>query len=213
MVRQIIAKCLSSPLPPPTQPSPNASPLQTRISELLNADKNPYDAICLPLTTPAWQERWERLCLRPMDDEDGNEPPEVLAEREQLDREADLWRREGGLRREGVTMTRLEETQNLLAMASEWLELDSQDEGIRFDSELVSEVFGPLSSHRCLTCVVGSTSRVCICPVPRSAYPHTACPNIRQSSLSLFLRSSSGRSAPNGRFISFYSNLNPHPHL
>ncbi len=59
-------------------------------------------------------------------------------ERELVDREADLWRKEGGLRREEVNVSRLEETQHLVGIAAEWLELDSPDEGIRFDSELVS---------------------------------------------------------------------------
>ena len=37
-------------------------------------------------------------------------------------------------------MSRLEETPNLVGIAAEWLELDSSDEGIRFDSELVSSL-------------------------------------------------------------------------
>jgi hypothetical protein len=32
---------------------------------------------------------------------------------------------------------RAEETEHLIGLASDWLELDSPDEGIRFDSELV----------------------------------------------------------------------------
>lgn len=59
-------------------------------------------------------------------------------EREKVDREADLWRKEGGLLREEVNISRLEESPHLIGMASEWLELDASDEGIRFDSELVS---------------------------------------------------------------------------
>ena len=59
-------------------------------------------------------------------------------EREKTDREADVWRKEGGLRREELNVSRLEESPGLIAMAADWLELDSDDEGIRFDSELVS---------------------------------------------------------------------------
>jgi len=58
-------------------------------------------------------------------------------ERAKIDLEADIWRKEGGLKREEVIISRLEETQNLIGIASEWIELDSPDEGIRFDSELV----------------------------------------------------------------------------
>jgi protein arginine N-methyltransferase 5 len=60
------------------------------------------------------------------------------AAREALDREADVWRKDGGLLRGEMNVTRLEETQHMIAIAAEWLELDSEDEGIRFDSELVS---------------------------------------------------------------------------
>ena len=77
-----------------------------------------------------------------MDDEE-LAPEAQLArdqEREKVDREADIWRKEGGLRREEVNVSRLEETPNLVGIAAEWLELDSPDEGIRFDSELVSSL-------------------------------------------------------------------------
>ncbi len=139
MVRHPIALALSPPFPPlPTAPHPSPSPLQSHISSTLNTFD--YDAVCVPLTNEKWQERWERLCLRPTEDE--NASPEVEAERDKerelVDREADLWRKEGGLRREEVNVSRLEETQHLVGIAAEWLELDSPDEGIRFDSELVS---------------------------------------------------------------------------
>jgi protein arginine N-methyltransferase 5 len=139
MPRQAIALSLPSPLPPlPTVPHPAASPLQTTISTTLSSTD--YDAVCVPLTNPRWQERWDRLCLRPADDE-GLSPAEIEAkelERELVDREADVWRRDGGLKRDEVNVSRLEETQHLIGVAAEWLELDSPDEGIRFDSELVS---------------------------------------------------------------------------
>lgn len=143
MARQHIAHVLPHPLPAlPTQPHPASTPLQNAISSTLNSTD--YDSICVPLTNPKWQERWERLCLRAMDEEDESAGPESDAMREQkerareaVDREADIWRKEGGLKREEVVVSRLEETQNLIGIASEWLELDAPDEGIRFDSELV----------------------------------------------------------------------------
>ena len=73
-----------------------------------------------------------------MEEEDST--PQESAERERVDREADVWRREGGLNRDELVVSRLEETGALIAMASEWLELDSPDEGIRFDSEIVSVI-------------------------------------------------------------------------
>jgi protein arginine N-methyltransferase 5 len=140
MPRLPIAIALPTPLPPlPSTPHPSPSPLQnTIISTLSSTD---YDTVCLPLTNSKWQDRWERLCLRPVEEELDPSSPEALKrdlEREVVDREADLWRKEGGLRREELNVTRLEETQGLIAVAAEWLEMDSPDEGIRFDSELVS---------------------------------------------------------------------------
>jgi protein arginine N-methyltransferase 5 len=78
--------------------------------------------------------------------------PEVVAarerEREVVDREADLWRKDGGLRREECNITRLDDVGRVVAVAAEWLELDSPDEGIRFDAELVSLVKSPMErSH------------------------------------------------------------------
>lgn len=77
-----------------------------------------------------------------MDDEEDEElKPESTAakehDRERLDREADVWRKDGGLKREELVVSRLEETPKVIGVAADWLELDSPDEGIRFDSELV----------------------------------------------------------------------------
>lgn len=132
---QVIALSLPHSLPPlPNTPSPAPSPLQQLISK--TTENTDYDAVCLPLTNTKWHERWERLCLRPIEDEDAT--PEEIGAREKVDIEADVWRREGGLNRDELVVSRLEETQTLIATAAEWLELDSPDEGIRFDSELVS---------------------------------------------------------------------------
>jgi protein arginine N-methyltransferase 5 len=143
MPRVPVALALPFPLPPaPTEPLPAPSPLQNAIQHTIQATD--YDAVVIPLTNEHWQNRWERLCLRPMEDEDDEEEqkPEVIAarerEREVVDREADLWRKDGGLLREECNITRLVDGQRVVACAAEWLELDSPDEGIRFDAELVS---------------------------------------------------------------------------
>lgn len=133
--RHPIALALPHPLPPlPTEPVPSPSPLQRQINTTLSSTD--YDAVCVPLTNELWQDRWERLCLR--FDEEGD-AEEVAAAREKSDRDADQWRKEGGFKREELVVSRLEETPALVAVASDWLEMDSPDEGIRFDSELVSK--------------------------------------------------------------------------
>ncbi|WWC58407.1 uncharacterized protein I303_100947 [Kwoniella dejecticola CBS 10117] len=138
MPRHPIAFSLPSPVPSlPTTPRPDPSPLQQSISNTLSSTD--YDLVSLPLTNSLWQDRWERLCLRPVDEEEELTPEQSEAkdrEREKVDLEADIWRRDGGLKRDEVNVSRLEESQAVITTAAEWLELDSPDEGIRFDSEI-----------------------------------------------------------------------------
>jgi type II protein arginine methyltransferase len=136
MARQSIAYALPAPYPSPAS-APGPSPLQDTINSTLQSTD--YDSVCLPLTNRLWQARWDRLCLRPVEEEstDPKKSMDSEVEREKIDREADIWRKEGGLRRDELNMSRLEETGQMIGMAAEWLELDSEDEGIRFDSELV----------------------------------------------------------------------------
>lgn len=147
MARLPIAICPKDIPPLPTLPHPSPSPLQQLIGQTVA--KTDYDAICVPLTNARWQDRWERLCLRPVGAEDEDDGPDQdgvdgqgsLRDRTgDVDREADLFRREPSLLRDECNITRLEESQNVIALASDWLELDSPDEGIRFDSELVGLV-------------------------------------------------------------------------
>ncbi|CED84658.1 Protein kinase inhibitor [Phaffia rhodozyma] len=112
----------------------NASPAEARKTavQLLveDAQARDFDHVCLSLTNSNWQTRWERLCLRAAD------APDDPESRRKTEEEAERWRMGGGFMRGEVTVTRLEETEHLIGMASEWLDLDSADEGIRFDSEL-----------------------------------------------------------------------------
>ncbi|TYJ57617.1 hypothetical protein B9479_001699 [Cryptococcus floricola] len=144
MPRHNVALHLPAPLPaPPIDPRPSPSPLQQVVQSTLQTTD--YDLVSLPLSNQKWQDRWEKLCLHPVFDEDAISQAELdklEQERRVVDREADLWRRDGGLKREEVNISRIEEVGGVgsegrvLAVASEWLEMDSADEGIRFDSEL-----------------------------------------------------------------------------
>ncbi|KAJ1034245.1 hypothetical protein NDA18_001109 [Ustilago nuda] len=51
-------------------------------------------------------------------------------------REAEEWRRAPAFKRSEVNLTKLEETEGVVALASQWIELDSPDEGVRLDCEL-----------------------------------------------------------------------------
>ena len=183
MPRHPIAIALADPLPqPPDSPHPTPSPLQNHISSTLtNTD---YDSVSIPLTNKNWQDRWERLCLRPVEDEDDQHDDQ--GQREAVDREADIWRKEGGLRREEVNVSRLEESQHLVGVAAEWLELDSPDEGIRFDSELVSLFDEPLTDR--LKNKSGITIRICLCPIPLATRRHHPRAQTHQQSLPAVIR-------------------------
>lgn len=89
-----------------------------------------YQAICLPLTTTKWQERWRNMCIMPSVADAGNEA--VIA----ADKEAEAWRKSPSFLLDEVTITRLDEAEFVLAMASEWLRLDSDDDWVRHDSAI-----------------------------------------------------------------------------
>lgn len=157
MPRVPIAFALPDPLPPsPSTPHPSPSPLQNQITSTLTSTD--YDLVAVPLANERWRARWEKLCLRPNEEDLDPASPEALARdqaRERIDREADMWRKDGGLKRDEVNVTRLEEGPNMIAVASEWLELDSCDEGIRFDSELVRLTLLPFILWGCRSSTIG----------------------------------------------------------
>ncbi|KIJ67063.1 hypothetical protein HYDPIDRAFT_85533 [Hydnomerulius pinastri MD-312] len=87
-----------------------------------------YESICLPLTTGKWRERWKNMCIMPSTGDGGNE--EVIA----AEKEAEAWRKSPSFLLDEVTITRLDEAEIVVAMASEWLQLDATDDWVRHDS-------------------------------------------------------------------------------
>ncbi|KJA22882.1 hypothetical protein HYPSUDRAFT_66634 [Hypholoma sublateritium FD-334 SS-4] len=87
-----------------------------------------YKRVCLPLTTKKWEERWSRMCLLPIG---GSEK-----DKEDVAKEAEQWRLSPGFRLDETTITRLDEAEGIIAMISEWLELDSTDDWVRHDAEI-----------------------------------------------------------------------------
>lgn len=177
MPRHKVALYLPHPLPSlPIEPPPTPSPLQQVIASTLSTTD--YDLVSFPLTNAAWQARWEKLCLRPIEEEGLSEAEleRRAIEERKVDQEADIWRRDGGLKRSEVVVSRLEESQGVIPLASEWLELDSPDEGIRFDSELVGLLHILSVAHDWLTSIrVGPESRVRTRPLPVSPRPDPSC--------------------------------------
>ncbi|KAF8625564.1 hypothetical protein AX15_005327 [Amanita polypyramis BW_CC] len=90
-----------------------------------------YDVICLPLTTDKWKQRWTEMCIQPPETGDGE--PYVISTAE---RRAEEWRARPAFQKDEVTMTRLDESNGITAMISEWLELDAEDDWVRHDAEI-----------------------------------------------------------------------------
>ena len=103
-----------------------------------------YDGIAIELANARWHERWEHLCLRPDSDTPGlprstsranfSSLPGDMDARIQL--EAETWRAQPHFLRSELNILHARETPYVTAIISQWLELDSLDEGVRFDSEL-----------------------------------------------------------------------------
>ncbi|KAH7907940.1 PRMT5-domain-containing protein [Hygrophoropsis aurantiaca] len=104
---------------------------ETPILRLLKESRsNGYDVTCLPLTTAKWRERWRDMCILPSA---GGADSEKIAAAEQ---QAEIWRRAPGFALDEVTISRLDEAEGIVAMISDWLQLDSTDDWLRHDSEI-----------------------------------------------------------------------------
>lgn len=102
----------------------------------------------MELANAQWHERWDRLCLIPQDADTSTDTlprsssratlaPAALRRSESRVRcEADQWRAHPHFQRAELNVTRASETKDLTVVLSQWLELDSSDEGVRLDAEL-----------------------------------------------------------------------------
>lgn len=68
-----------------------------------DAQAKGYQAICLPLTTGKWRERWQNMCIMPSTGAAGNE--EVIV----AEKAAEAWRKSPSFLLDEVTITRLGE--------------------------------------------------------------------------------------------------------
>ena len=79
---------------------PHDTPVLSLAAE---AQSKGYQAICLPLTTAKWRERWQNMCIMPSTGTAGNE--EVIA----AEKAAEAWRKSPSFLLDEVTITRLGE--------------------------------------------------------------------------------------------------------
>ncbi|KAG9045040.1 methyltransferase protein [Tulasnella sp. UAMH 9824] len=110
------------------------SALENQIEEAL---QDSYNGVCLSITNDEWRRRWTSLCLTtPSPAEGGTVPMPISDELKEQQRVAELWRVSDAFKKSELNITKLEEAENIVGLASEWLELDSPDEWVRQDSEL-----------------------------------------------------------------------------
>ncbi|BGP38641.1 hypothetical protein JCM10450v2_002591 [Rhodotorula kratochvilovae] len=112
-----------------------------------------YDLVAMPLTNRNWQERWDRMCTITASATEADLGVAAAQADAQRD-EAESWRAGGGFLRNEVNITRSEESGSLISFASDWLELDSPVEGIRFDSELALRQEISYASYLSITSIV-----------------------------------------------------------
>lgn len=106
----------------------NRSPRDSQVHPLIDdAISRTYDAVCVPLTTAKWMERWRGMCVISSEPDERPEGSELRAE---------TWRANPAFQLGEVTMTRLEEAGGVIVMISDWLELDAADSWVRHDSEI-----------------------------------------------------------------------------
>lgn len=113
-----------------------------------------YNIIAIELANERWKERWERLCLDGGDTSGEAEVENGLVRSSSRSgllglggpgsasstlQEAEEWRRSPAFNRAEVNITKVEEAEGVLAILSQWIELDAIDEGVRLDSEIVSD--------------------------------------------------------------------------
>ncbi|KAF8510773.1 PRMT5-domain-containing protein [Gautieria morchelliformis] len=104
--------------------SKEKTPLQTLVA---NAYAKAYNYVCVPLTNENWRSRWREMCVT-----NGERGSKNML----IEHRAEVWRTGGGFKQDEVLITRLDESDGVIGLVSDWLELDSPDHWIRHDSEI-----------------------------------------------------------------------------
>ncbi|GAA5855509.1 hypothetical protein JCM8547_007863 [Rhodosporidiobolus lusitaniae] len=135
---------------PPREPTPAEAAQGWQPSK---GGKTEYDLVAIPLTNGNWQERWERMCTVTTSATEADLSA-VVQQEEMYRLDAESWRAGGGFLRNEVNLTRSEEAGSLISFASDWLELDSPAEGIRFDAELALRQEIAYGSYLSITTII-----------------------------------------------------------
>ncbi|KAJ3874601.1 shk1 kinase-binding protein 1 [Lentinula edodes] len=120
---------------------PSASFETVPLELIAEAHSKGYHSVCLPLTTEDWRKRWAEMCLVPSDSiqkrrRESRRESKLVSRDLSAERKAEAWRENPCFEREEVTITRLDEAEHVTAIISEWLELDAEEDGIRYDAEI-----------------------------------------------------------------------------
>ncbi|WFD45353.1 type II protein arginine methyltransferase [Malassezia psittaci] len=118
----------------------NESIVQKRCRE---AHDQGYDTIAVHLAKETWRNRWERLCLLPEMDLPRSSSRATLSlaltsqtHQSNLRVEAERWRAHPTFFPDELNLTSAADARKSIVLLSPWIELDSVDEGVRWDAEL-----------------------------------------------------------------------------
>ncbi|KAL5485729.1 hypothetical protein ACEPAI_6770 [Sanghuangporus weigelae] len=135
----------------------------------LKADGRRYfDGFALPIANEKWKDRWTSMCATQSNTDDdvlgGLEQSEEERKRKEREFEerAERWRAAPSFLREECNMLGLDEAENVVGLASDWLELDSPDDWIRHDCEIA------LKSEIAYATYLGLTSVILSPPLDRA---------------------------------------------
>ncbi|KAJ3983947.1 shk1 kinase-binding protein 1 [Lentinula detonsa] len=120
---------------------PSGSHETVPLELIAEAQLKGYHSVCLPLTTENWHTRWTEMCLMPSDSiqkrtRESRRESKLAIRDLSVEGKAEAWRENPCFERDEVTITRLDEAKNVTAIISEWLELDAEEDGIRYDAEI-----------------------------------------------------------------------------
>ena len=94
------------------QPNPlDLSGRSPALKAIAEARADGYDAVCIPLTTDKWKERWSGMCLLPDEAREGG------TDNSELEQRAEQWRAQPVFTKDEVTITRVGECSSRVSVS------------------------------------------------------------------------------------------------